>query len=166
MSKNDDIKDIIDTIVLTNNVIASGCSPIIAELRHAYSQLAADMVIHQKDFADGLISPQIKKLEELIEILNRANAGLRATWNSASKQDNEDDEEDTQTIFDNIRIASPDNKFTAMIAMLCMAIINLPEDRRKAGVEFSILVLKKLQDSDFDLEILGEMVPAVTSTTN
>lgn len=38
---------------------------IIAQLRHAYMQLAAGTVKNQQMFADGLIAPQIKRLEKL-----------------------------------------------------------------------------------------------------
>lgn len=37
-----------------------------AQLRHAYAQLAAGTVRDQKRFADGLIAPAIRKLEELL----------------------------------------------------------------------------------------------------
>jgi hypothetical protein len=36
----------------------------VAQLRHAYAQLAAGMVKDQKQFADGLIAPVIRALEE------------------------------------------------------------------------------------------------------
>jgi hypothetical protein len=36
---------------------------VIAQLRHAYMQLAAGTVRDQKRFADGLIAPQIRELE-------------------------------------------------------------------------------------------------------
>jgi len=62
---------------------------IIAQLRHAYSQLASGSVSNQKNFADGLIAPQIERLEELaaagqsskgvpptiLEIIENASAG-------------------------------------------------------------------------------------------
>lgn len=38
---------------------------IIAQLRHAYRQLVAGAVVDQKQFADGLLGPQIKRLEAL-----------------------------------------------------------------------------------------------------
>lgn len=38
---------------------------IAAQLRHAYAQLAAGTVVRQQEFAEGLISPQIKRLERL-----------------------------------------------------------------------------------------------------
>ncbi len=37
----------------------------IAQLRHAYSHLAADRVEHQRMFADGLIAPVIEQLERM-----------------------------------------------------------------------------------------------------
>jgi hypothetical protein len=37
----------------------------IAQLRHAYMQLAAEGVVKQKMFADGLIAPAIEFLEKL-----------------------------------------------------------------------------------------------------
>lgn len=36
----------------------------VAQLRHAYAQLAAGMVKDQKQFADGLIAPVLRALEE------------------------------------------------------------------------------------------------------
>lgn len=39
---------------------------IIAQLRHAYMHLNAERVTKQKVLADGLISPQIKRLERLL----------------------------------------------------------------------------------------------------
>ena len=39
---------------------------ILAQLRHAYAQLKAGTVVKQPDFADGLIAPQIRKIEELL----------------------------------------------------------------------------------------------------
>lgn len=38
---------------------------IAAQLRHAYAQLAAGTVVRQQEFANGLISPQIQRLERL-----------------------------------------------------------------------------------------------------
>lgn len=38
---------------------------ILAQLRHAYTHLAAERVTKQREFADGLIAPQIRKLEAL-----------------------------------------------------------------------------------------------------
>lgn len=43
---------------------------VIAQLRHAYVQLAANTVKKQHYFAEGLIAPQIRKLESM---LNRDN---------------------------------------------------------------------------------------------
>ncbi len=40
---------------------------IIAKLRHAYSHLAAERVTKQKMFADGLIAPAIRKLEQIVD---------------------------------------------------------------------------------------------------
>lgn len=37
----------------------------IAQLRHAYAQLAANKVVNQREFAVGLLSPQIRRLERL-----------------------------------------------------------------------------------------------------
>lgn len=39
---------------------------VIAQLRHAYMQLAAGTVRNQKQFADGLIAPQIRELERFV----------------------------------------------------------------------------------------------------
>jgi hypothetical protein len=51
---------------------------IIANLRHAYAQLAAGTVRlqNQKEFADGLIAPQIRKLEKMV---NEGNDPCTAT---------------------------------------------------------------------------------------
>lgn len=38
----------------------------LAQLRHAYMQLAAGTVKDQKQFADGLIAPQIRALEKIL----------------------------------------------------------------------------------------------------
>jgi len=40
-----------------------------AQLRHAYVQLAAGTVVMQKEFADGLISPQIACIEKVLRRL-------------------------------------------------------------------------------------------------
>jgi hypothetical protein len=40
---------------------------VLAQLRHAYAQLAAGTVKDQKQFANGLISPQIKRLEKFVD---------------------------------------------------------------------------------------------------
>jgi hypothetical protein len=42
----------------------------VAQLRHAYAQLAAGTVKDQKEFADGLISPQIERIEKVLRRLN------------------------------------------------------------------------------------------------
>lgn len=39
---------------------------VVAQLRHAYAQLVACAVRNQPQFAEGLISPQIKALEAII----------------------------------------------------------------------------------------------------
>lgn len=36
----------------------------IARLRHAYEHLAAGRVVNQREFADGLIAPVIRRMEE------------------------------------------------------------------------------------------------------
>jgi hypothetical protein len=41
----------------------------IAQLRHAYAQLAAGTVVDQKEFAEGLISPQIARIENVLRRL-------------------------------------------------------------------------------------------------
>ena len=41
----------------------------VASLRHAYAQLAAGAVKDQKEFADGLISPQITRIENVLRRL-------------------------------------------------------------------------------------------------
>jgi len=55
---------------------ASELELIISNLRHAYMQLAADTVRLQKEFADGLIAPQIRKLEKMV---NEGNDPCKAT---------------------------------------------------------------------------------------
>jgi hypothetical protein len=39
----------------------------LAQLRHAYAKLKAGEVIRQAQFADGLIAPAIRALEELVD---------------------------------------------------------------------------------------------------
>lgn len=39
----------------------------LAQLRHAYAHLAAGRVIDQREFADGLIAPAIRFLEQAVE---------------------------------------------------------------------------------------------------
>jgi len=41
----------------------------VAQLRHAYANLAAGKVVDQKEFADGLISPQIARIEKVLRRL-------------------------------------------------------------------------------------------------
>jgi hypothetical protein len=41
----------------------------VAQLRHAYANLAAGTVVDQKEFADGLISPQIARIEKMLRRL-------------------------------------------------------------------------------------------------
>ena len=41
----------------------------VAQLRHAYANLAAGTVVNQKEFADGLISPQIARIEKVLRRL-------------------------------------------------------------------------------------------------
>lgn len=41
----------------------------VASLRHAYAQLAAGTVVDQKEFAEGLISPQIARIENVLRRL-------------------------------------------------------------------------------------------------
>ena len=41
----------------------------VAQLRHAYAQLAAGTVVNQKEFADELISPQIERIEKVLRRL-------------------------------------------------------------------------------------------------
>ncbi len=50
---------------------------VVAQLRHAYTQLKVGSVARQPEFADGLISPQIKRLERIIA---EGNAG----WSPAT----------------------------------------------------------------------------------
>lgn len=40
---------------------------VLAQLRHAYSQLVAGAVTDQEQFAKGLIGPQIKRLEKYVD---------------------------------------------------------------------------------------------------
>ena len=41
----------------------------LAQLRHAYMQLDAGTVMKQKEFANGLLAPQIRRLEKLRDAL-------------------------------------------------------------------------------------------------
>lgn len=41
----------------------------VANLRHAYANLAAGKVGDQKEFADGLIAPQIERIEKVLRRL-------------------------------------------------------------------------------------------------
>jgi hypothetical protein len=41
----------------------------LRQLRHAYEQLAACTVVRQKEFADGLIAPQIRAMEDARRVL-------------------------------------------------------------------------------------------------
>jgi hypothetical protein len=56
---------------------------VLAQLRHAYAQLAAGAVHDQKRFADGLIAPQIRRLEELVSAELEVKAG---NWLTAYRQ--------------------------------------------------------------------------------
>ena len=47
-------------------VFTRDLSLAVASLRHAYAQLAAGAVKDQKEFADGLISPQIARIETVL----------------------------------------------------------------------------------------------------
>lgn len=38
----------------------------VAQLRHAYTHLHAERVLHQREFAEGLIAPVIRHLEAII----------------------------------------------------------------------------------------------------
>jgi len=50
---------------------------VIANLRHAYAQLASESVFKQKLFADGLIAPAIEELEKLAHHPDRKEAIAR-----------------------------------------------------------------------------------------
>ena len=39
---------------------------VVAQLRHAYEHLAAGRVVNQREFAEGLIAPQIRALEAML----------------------------------------------------------------------------------------------------
>jgi hypothetical protein len=39
----------------------------VAQLRHAYVQLKAGNVTHQAAFADGLVAPQIRIIERIVD---------------------------------------------------------------------------------------------------
>ena len=41
----------------------------VADLRHAYAQLIAGRVVDQTSFADGLIAPQIERIEKVLRRL-------------------------------------------------------------------------------------------------
>ena len=45
----------------------------LAGLRHAYANLVAGAVRDQKSFADGLIAPQIRRIEKLINAESAVN---------------------------------------------------------------------------------------------
>lgn len=50
-------------------VFTRDLSLAVAQLRHAYAQLSAGAVVDQKEFADGLISPQITRIENVLRRL-------------------------------------------------------------------------------------------------
>ena len=50
-------------------VFTRDLSLAVAQLRHAYAQLSAGAVVDQKEFADGLISPQITRIENILRRL-------------------------------------------------------------------------------------------------
>lgn len=50
-------------------VFTRDLSLAVASLRHAYAQLAAGTVVDQKEFAEGLISPQIARIENVLRRL-------------------------------------------------------------------------------------------------
>ena len=50
-------------------VFTRDLSLAVASLRHAYAQLSAGTVKDQKEFADGLISPQIARIETVLRRL-------------------------------------------------------------------------------------------------
>lgn len=49
---------------------------VSAQLRHAYKQLSDGAVVNQKEFADGLLSPNIKFLEATCDIYDKYAALL------------------------------------------------------------------------------------------
>jgi hypothetical protein len=55
--------------VKPSTVIVRELTFAVAQLRHAYIQLAAGTVVNQKEFADGLVSPQIATIEKIIRRL-------------------------------------------------------------------------------------------------
>jgi hypothetical protein len=56
----------------------------LAQLRHAYAQLAAGRVVDQKQFADGLIAPVIRHMEEhIVAALRQARLEGRAEMDAA-----------------------------------------------------------------------------------
>lgn len=50
---------------------------VIAQLRHAYSHLAAGRVTDQREFADGLLAPQIQRLEAIESARPKDDDALR-----------------------------------------------------------------------------------------
>jgi hypothetical protein len=46
--------------------LREGMTRTAAEMRHAYRQLAAGEVVNQRKFAEGLLAPQIARLERLV----------------------------------------------------------------------------------------------------
>jgi hypothetical protein len=49
--------------------IVAELTGVVAQLRHAYMQLASGAVRDQQEFADGLIAPQIRCVEKIIRRL-------------------------------------------------------------------------------------------------
>jgi len=50
---------------IASEAVRKAISSVTAELRHAYTHLAAGRVVDQKSLADGLLAPQIRRLEKL-----------------------------------------------------------------------------------------------------
>lgn len=59
-------------LVLILEVLSLGVTGITGQLRHAYKQLNDETVTDQKELANGLIAPQIARLEELVILLQKA----------------------------------------------------------------------------------------------
>lgn len=60
-----------DTRNQSTRALIHGLEVILAQLRHAYTQLKNESVVDQKQFADGLIGPQVSNLEKMVVILQK-----------------------------------------------------------------------------------------------
>lgn len=65
----------IDTTSKLPEEVRREISAITAELRHAYSHLAVGRVVDQRSLANGLLAPQIRRLEALYSGAFKSAAG-------------------------------------------------------------------------------------------